>query len=73
MKKLHHEILKQLEKIPIACIYHYLSVRLLAIAKGDSPASKAGIVGVAGLEDLNIKDLEGEREMLNWERDDVAF
>ncbi len=48
-------------------------VRLLAIAKRNSPAKNAGLVGVESLADLNLKDLEEEREMLNWERDDLAF
>ncbi len=48
-------------------------VRLLAIAKRNSPAKNAGLVGVESLADLNLKDLEEGREMLNWERDDLAF
>jgi len=51
----------------------YFLVHLLAIAKRESPASKAGLAGFAEPGAYNSGELEGEREMLNWERDDIAF
>jgi len=51
----------------------YFLVHLLAVAKRESPASKAGLAGFAEPGAYNSGELEGEREMLNWERDDLAF
>jgi len=48
-------------------------VHLLAIAKRESPASNAGFAGYAEPGLYNSGELEGEREMLNWERDDIGF
>jgi|GEM_PF-4537549 hypothetical protein len=54
-------------------LYHYIMVRLLAIAKGSLPGTRASSFKVNDISDTGLKDPEEEREMLNWERDDVAF
>jgi len=48
-------------------------VRLLAIAKESLPGTRASSFKVNDISDTGLKDPEEEREMLNWERDDVAF
>jgi len=48
-------------------------VRLLAIAKGSLSESRASLFKVNDISDTGLKDPEEEREMLNWERDDIGF
>jgi len=48
-------------------------VRLLAIAKGSSSGNRMSLFKVNDISDTGLKDPEEEREMLNWERDDISF
>ncbi|MFP3268395.1 MAG: hypothetical protein RXO29_02250 [Desulfurococcales archaeon] len=45
----------------------------MAIAKGSLPGTRASLFKVNDISNTGLKDSEEEREMLNWERDDISF